>query len=821
MVTRAMAPFTASPQQSSNQLGVKTHMKRIDSSWGSHDNQTGSMAQVAPLHNPSISKLHSDPGKMQMQPKPSPAKQPEKFPGRYNMCATLGGVAICRNRKIATGRRRSKKKEHDFLEKRDFWSRHHSLFWKTMEKTIKKDKAWSNGKPDSGSGSRLRVGKVLAPYTPARRHEPDKDWPCSYVSPLLVENQGSRSSGKAKEGCKNYYYKQTGLKPKLDGGVMFSRDRGVGRERENQKGPEPKAGNERRGETFRGSKGLSPNTKGAKIGNGGAKAESPSSLSETLRGSSILTSFPTHSLTYEKRNPRAFPLPQGCATTPSQNWPPRRHLLPASTSPSTADTTGTMAGHGDTAFPLPHSFPTPTITASNRATTPPSPTRLDVAGDPIATTPLLLSHSPFFFSDGIDDANPLTAAERPPAYLTIVDLTDSPSKGKDCLAMIWNFGLLIQEVRPKLWVEWVCDLVRDRGNDDTNGVLCDGFSGWLVVVVIDCGFCFDCRLCNNDGMLKGVVGSVKDKGLEDGFSLKSNGGVLMILGMQRWVTGETEKDESDKKKQQKKWTFILELSADSHLKPAMTITRVAMGEVSGLWRSFDDLENQRIRRSHTYLLELRLHWSWSAPVKMEMASPGMDDDSLSSVLSPGMNGGSLFFSVAFLSPIVSLHPPLGCLLFLGLSEIDADDSKDENENENASVAPILSMLMMNYGNWALGANVETGLMGQCRNWAYGPDETGLMDQCRNWAYGPINWAYGPIWKLGLWATVETGLMGQAKLGLWAKRNWAYGPIWKLGLWARVETELMGQCRNWAYGPSETGLMGQYGNWADGPIWKLG
>ncbi|WVZ04690.1 hypothetical protein V8G54_018036, partial [Vigna mungo] len=58
----------------------------------------------------------------------------------------------------------------------------------------------------------------------------------------------------------------------------------------------------------------------------------------------------------EKRNPRAFPLPQGCATTPSQNWPPRRHLLPASTSPSTADTTGTMAGHGDTAFPLPHSF---------------------------------------------------------------------------------------------------------------------------------------------------------------------------------------------------------------------------------------------------------------------------------------------------------------------------------------------------------------------------------------------------------------------------------------------------------------------------------
>ncbi|KOM26985.1 hypothetical protein LR48_Vigan348s000200 [Vigna angularis] len=61
MVTRAMAPFTASPQQSSNQLDVKTQMKRTDSSWGSHDSQTGSMSQMAPVHNPSISKLHLDP----------------------------------------------------------------------------------------------------------------------------------------------------------------------------------------------------------------------------------------------------------------------------------------------------------------------------------------------------------------------------------------------------------------------------------------------------------------------------------------------------------------------------------------------------------------------------------------------------------------------------------------------------------------------------------------------------------------------------------------------------------------------------------------
>ncbi|WVZ07341.1 hypothetical protein V8G54_020687 [Vigna mungo] len=44
-----------------NQLGVKTQMKRTNSSWGSHDSQTGSMSQVASLHNPSTSKLHSDP----------------------------------------------------------------------------------------------------------------------------------------------------------------------------------------------------------------------------------------------------------------------------------------------------------------------------------------------------------------------------------------------------------------------------------------------------------------------------------------------------------------------------------------------------------------------------------------------------------------------------------------------------------------------------------------------------------------------------------------------------------------------------------------
>ncbi|WVY97127.1 hypothetical protein V8G54_029278 [Vigna mungo] len=158
-------------------------------------------------------------------------------------------------------------------------------------------------------------------------------------------------------------------------------------------------------------------------------------------------------------------------------------------------------------------------------------------------------------------------------------------------------------------------------------------------------------------------------------------------------------------------------------------------------------------------------------------------------------------------------------------------------------------LMGQYGNWAWWASVETGLMGQYGNWAWWANVgIGLMGQYGNWAWwasvetglgGPIwklglvgqcrNWAYGPIWKLGLWANMEIGL-GGPKLGLWASVNWAwwasvetelggpvnwaYGPIWKLGL--------VGQCRNWAYGPIwKLGLVGQCRNWAYGPIWKLG
>jgi len=46
----------------SNQLGVETQIKRTYSSWGSHNSQIGSASQATLLHNPSNSKLYSDPG---------------------------------------------------------------------------------------------------------------------------------------------------------------------------------------------------------------------------------------------------------------------------------------------------------------------------------------------------------------------------------------------------------------------------------------------------------------------------------------------------------------------------------------------------------------------------------------------------------------------------------------------------------------------------------------------------------------------------------------------------------------------------------------
>jgi len=62
---------------------------------------------------------------------------------------------------IATRRRTGK--ENAFKKK--IGSRHHIYLWKTMENhKIKK----VCEKPNFGSGSRLRVGKVLAPYAPVR-----------------------------------------------------------------------------------------------------------------------------------------------------------------------------------------------------------------------------------------------------------------------------------------------------------------------------------------------------------------------------------------------------------------------------------------------------------------------------------------------------------------------------------------------------------------------------------------------------------------------------------------------------------------------------
>jgi len=66
---------------------------------------------------------------------------------------------------IATGRRT--KKENGF--EKEIWSRHHSYsrkLWKTMKiRQVYK-------KPDFGSGSQLRVWKVLAPYRARPRAVP-------------------------------------------------------------------------------------------------------------------------------------------------------------------------------------------------------------------------------------------------------------------------------------------------------------------------------------------------------------------------------------------------------------------------------------------------------------------------------------------------------------------------------------------------------------------------------------------------------------------------------------------------------------------------
>jgi len=67
---------------------------------------------------------------------------------------------------IATGRR-TKKIENEF--EKEIWSRHHSYYGK-LWKTIKIRQVCE--KPDSGSESRLRVRKVLAPYSARPRAVP-------------------------------------------------------------------------------------------------------------------------------------------------------------------------------------------------------------------------------------------------------------------------------------------------------------------------------------------------------------------------------------------------------------------------------------------------------------------------------------------------------------------------------------------------------------------------------------------------------------------------------------------------------------------------
>ena len=66
---------------------------------------------------------------------------------------------------IATIRRTKKIK---FVKNR-VWSRHHS-YYRKLWKTIKKSKVCE--KPEFGSGSRLRVGKLLTPYNARHKMVP-------------------------------------------------------------------------------------------------------------------------------------------------------------------------------------------------------------------------------------------------------------------------------------------------------------------------------------------------------------------------------------------------------------------------------------------------------------------------------------------------------------------------------------------------------------------------------------------------------------------------------------------------------------------------
>ncbi|WVY93526.1 hypothetical protein V8G54_032614 [Vigna mungo] len=97
------------------------------------------------------------------------------------------------------------------------------------------------------------------------------------------------------------------------------------------------------------------------------------------------------------------------------------------------------------------------------------------------------------------------------------------------------------------------DMRISGGGDDAMGVLLCNNDG-MVSVMEAIGWGFPVEEMTQWGQLgvmaklKGVVGSVKDKDLEDGISHQwSNGGVLMILGMQSWVIRETGKDERDKR----------------------------------------------------------------------------------------------------------------------------------------------------------------------------------------------------------------------------------------------------------------------------------
>jgi len=107
-----------------------------------------------------------DPNKPDDPDEPDDSDGPDDLDGPDNPCNPndLDGPFLSQPK----SRREGEPKKKTGL-KRD-WSRHHSYFWKTMENH--KNKASLRKNQSFGFGSRLRIGKVLAPYSARPRAVP-------------------------------------------------------------------------------------------------------------------------------------------------------------------------------------------------------------------------------------------------------------------------------------------------------------------------------------------------------------------------------------------------------------------------------------------------------------------------------------------------------------------------------------------------------------------------------------------------------------------------------------------------------------------------